>query len=211
MTNKKNKITDEQRGKLLNYSESIAIVYYKKHKTVFEKDSVALNDLKQEADIICLKMIKEYGHMDGVNGFILKKFTSRAVGWRMRDMLRGAIVQSKNNLHLEDIFFPNEAYNNGNKLPEALNSIDYAHWTKDTFFNDLSKGVQYGFTIKEVLAEFEGKDLFILKQMLEGESTKAIQKKLGYKNNNSIREAWQKRIKPKVKSLLKKVLAEYKP
>ena len=74
MTRKKNKITDEQRNKLLNYSESIAIVYYKKHKVVFEEDSVALKDLKQEADIICLKMIKEYGHMDGINGFIFPFF-----------------------------------------------------------------------------------------------------------------------------------------
>jgi hypothetical protein len=207
---KRHVVTDNQRDKLLNYSEAIAIVYYKKHKVVFEKDSVALKDLKQEADIICLKMIREYGHMDGINGFILKKFTSRAVGWRMRDMLRGAIVQSKNNLHLEDIYFPNEAFNNGTNLPEALNSIEFNHWTKETFFSDLSKRLQYGFTISDVLKEFDGKDLFILQHMLDGESTKEIQKQLGYKNNNSIREAWQKRIIPKVKTILKKVLAEYK-
>ncbi len=195
---------------LLFYVESIAVVYYQKHKVVFEKDSVSLNDLKQEAKIICLKMIKEWGKKDGKLKFDIKKFISRAVGWRMRDLLNGAIVQSKNTLHLSELAIITSEGESNVSVPESFNIAEYSHWEKEDFFTTLEPELVHGFNIKDVLSEFKGKDLTILKKMIECKSIKSIQKDLGYKNNNSIREAWQNRILPKLKVLLCKSIKEYK-
>src|SRR5574343_466131 len=76
---------------LLKYCEGIAYKYYLKHYRIFESDATSVSDLKQEAKIICLKIFKTYYRMEGKNGFNLKKFVSRAVGWRMRDLMKQAI------------------------------------------------------------------------------------------------------------------------
>jgi hypothetical protein len=155
-------------------------------------------------------MIKEWGKKDGKKKFDIKKFISRAVGWRMRDLLNGAIVQSKNNLPLADILsFPDEGESN-NYCPTGLNYTEFVNWDKDEFFDTLDPKLVYGFNVKDVFRHFKGKDLTILKSMIECKSILSVQKQLGYKNNNSIREAWVNRIKPRLQVILKKSLAEYK-
>jgi len=196
---------------LLYYVESVAVIYYYKHKTVFELDAVSLEDLKQEAKIICLKMIKEWGKKDGKKNFDIKKFISRAVGWRMRDLLNGAIVQSKNNLRISDLRLPDETGDNTGYIPESLNYEYLANWDKDAFYNELDPKLLYGFNIKDIYKHFKGNDLIILKKMLDYMSTASILKKLGYKNNNSVKQAWETRIKPKLSKLLKNSLKELRP
>lgn len=195
---------------LYNYADSIASVYYKKHRDTYEKDAVSVADLKQEARIVCFNILKKYLKKHGKKGFDIKKFLSRAVGWRMRDLLLGAIVQNKNTLHIEELRIPDETGENNGYTPDRWNTIEFAHWDKDEFFKDLSPLVNHGFTIGEIYRHFKGKDLTILKSMIECKSTQEIQKKLKYKTSGSVRDAWINRIRPRLLVVMKKILKEYK-
>jgi hypothetical protein len=197
-----------QNQELYNYADSIASVYYKKHHDTYEKDAVSLSDLKQEAKIVCFKILKKYLKKHGKKGFNIKKFLSRAVGWRMRDLLLGAIVQNKNTVHIEEIRFPDETNENTSYTPDRWNIIEYSHWDKEEFFKDLDPVITYGFKVEELFKHFEGNDLTILKCMLEYKSPQEIKKILKYKTSGSVREAWVNRIKPKLLILLKKVIKE---
>lgn len=200
-----------KKQELLDYVEGIAVIYYQKHNKVFEKDSVSLNDLKQEARIICLLMIKGWGRKDGKNNFDIKKFASRAVGWKMNTMLRGAIIQSKNTVNLSDYATnTTDEGDSSNFFEESTDFENHNSTHKEDFFEDIDPRLVHGFNIKDIFKHFVGKDLTILKKMIECKSISSIQKETGYKNRNSIREAWNNRIKPKVLLLLKDKVLECK-
>ena len=199
-------ISMDKKLELLSYAESIAVRYYTKHKEVYEKDAVSVKDLIQEAKRVCLEMIRDYGSKEGKNNFNIKKFAGRAVGWKMNVMLKGAIIHSKNTSSIEE--------NKDTDIDRSSTTnevIEYNQWVKDDYFDTLSPDLLFGFNIEEVYKQFEGKDLTILKKMIEYRSIKSIQKELGYKNNNSIRTVWQERILPKLKVILKNSLNEYRP
>jgi hypothetical protein len=201
------RLDKKKRDDLLHYVGSIAVTYYRKHKIIYEKDAVSLHDLVQEAKIICLKMIKKYGKLDGKKNFDIKKFTSRAVGWRLRDLLNGAIVHHKNNLYIEDMYLPDESGDRTSYVPEALNYEYLAHWKKEDFYNEIEPTLIYGFSVKDVFKHFKGKDLTILKKMIECKSMREVHKELKCKDN-SVRNAWIQRIRPQLLELLKKNLSE---
>lgn len=202
---------------LLKYVEYIAIRYYAKHYKVFEKDAVSLDDLKQEAKLICLTMYKQYNKKHGVNNFDVKKFINQAVGWKLNDLLRGAIVNSTNMIRYEDYALK---LNNGMSGEDAEgadivaeDSVNRYHNNTGVephldFYEALSSGTKMGFTIRDVLVHFRGKSLIILKKMIEGKSLTTIQKEMGYKNHFSVQTIITNEIRPKVEKLLKKQLSE---
>ena len=208
---KKFKFDEVKKTALLKYMDSIAVIYYNRHKDVYEKDSKSIKDLKQEAKIVCLSMIELYGHMDGKKEFDLKKFTCRAVGWRMNDFLRQAIKNSNNTIRISDIpQFPDEQDSNGLVADLSKEPEEYAHWTKDDFLSTLDGKALYGFDIEEVYAKFTDKELTILKKMVDYNSRKDVHKTMGYKSNSSTRKIWLDSVLPKLKRLLKHQLKEYK-
>ena len=208
---KKFKFDEAKKCALLKYMDSIAVIYYNRHKDVYEKDSKSVKDLKQEAKIVCLSMIDLYGHMDGKKEFDLKKFTCRAVGWRMNDLLRQAIKNSNNTIRISDIpQFPDEQDANGIVADLGKEPEEYAHWTKDDFLSTLSGKALFGFDIEEIYSHFNEKELTILKKMVDYNSRKDVHKSLGYKNNSSTRTIWLEKVLPKLKRLLKHQLKEYR-
>ena len=205
---------------LLKYTEYIAIRYYGKHFRVFEKDAISLDDLKQEAKLICLKMYRKYNKQHKINNFDIKKFTGRAVGWRLGDLLKGAIIHDNNMSRYEDL----ATTKNSRSQLESSEDIDSAdvvsidtlnRWNNssgknpnDEFYATLSGPTQFGFAVKDVLIHFKGKSLLILKKLLENKSIVTIQKEMGYKNNYSIITIINNKIRPKVEEILKKQLSE---
>jgi len=199
------KFPKEKVDKLLEYSQGIALVYYIKHKHTYEHDSVSLDDLQQEANIICLKMIKKYGKLDGKNSFDIKKFVSRAVGWRMRDMLKGAIVNIRK-YQRNDITNTQE---NGDLIQINKSYQKVESGLPEEFFDLLSPNIKYGFSIKEIYSHFSKNDLKILKGIVENRSTKEMLLSTGLKNKRMLNRLWNNKIRPKLRKLLKNVLFEY--
>jgi hypothetical protein len=203
---------------LLKYTEYIAIRYYGKHFRVFEKDAISLDDLKQEAKLICLKMYRKYNKQHKINNFDIKKFTGRAVGWRLGDLLKGAIIHDNNMSRYEDMAHHKNNYNvNGEDVDasDAVSVDTISRWNNssgknpnDDFYSTLSGSTQFGFAVKDVLIHFKGKSLIILKKLLENKSIVTIQKEMGYKNNYSIITIINNKIRPKVEEVLKKQLSE---
>jgi len=204
---------------LLKYTEYIAIRYYGKHFRVFEKDAISLDDLKQEAKLICLKMYRKYNKQHKINNFDIKKFIARAVGWRLGDLLKGAIINDNNISRYEDIaHHKKNSYNiNGEDADasDAVSADTISRWNNssgknpnDDFYSTLSGSIQFGFAVKDILVHFSGKSLLILEKLLEGKSIVTIQKEMGYKNHYSIIAIINNEIRPKVEEILKNQLSE---
>ena len=106
--------------------------------------------------------------------------------------------------------FPDEGSDSGVTNDENEPTA-FANWTKDDFLENIDPKILFGFDVNEIYTHFSGKELTILKKMIECNSREDIHKEMGYKNNNSTREIWNENILPKLKRLLKNQIKEYRP
>jgi hypothetical protein len=173
---------------LLKYSDEIAYTYFKAHANIFAKDSVGLDDLKQEARIICFKMFEQYSDLHGKNEFDLKKFTGRAVGWKMNDFLKCAKIDVKHFEHVDQ---------------KDLLSLEEKYYEKKEDNLKISGNLKCGFDINEIFKYFTGRDLKILKLFVKyNENGREIKRHFVSKDWYKIKRIWKTAIKPKVKSII---------
>jgi hypothetical protein len=142
-------------------------------------------------------MLKKFGKLEGKKKFDIKKFISRAVGWKMRDMLSCAITEA------EKVTSPR------NKFYDSKEEIGYEFVEK--IEQERSPSLKYGFSMKGIYKHFSGKDLTILQNMIKYNCRKRDIARL-YPNDSwfDIKYVWKTRIKPKIKSILAKIQKERK-
>ena len=183
---------------ILKYSERIAYKYYLKHFRIFINDTLSIHDLYQEAKTICFILFKKYHKLHNKNGFNLKKFTSRAVGWRMRDLMRQAITESQ--------VFSHQSQANGHIHPKAQEEsidVDEANAHK---YDALSPDLIYGFNIQQIFKKLDEKDLTVLKFMIKYDSKQDYTK--FFKNKKLMHVYWVVKLKPKLQRMLLKYKQE---
>jgi len=175
--------------------------YYIKYRTLYSIDSIGLDDLKQEANIICLAMFKKNAKLHGKNGFDLIKYTRRAVGWKLRDMMHDAVRESSNIVHSCHRTSEDDEQDNVTQFENVV--------SLDTSENDIGLNLLYGFKIADIYSHFSGKDLTILKSMIEYKGVKKhIQHLFPNDRWADIKYLWKMRIKPKVKIIIATIQKE---
>jgi len=184
---------------ILRYSEGIAYNYYLRHFRIFANDVLSIHDLYQEAKIICLQVFKKYHRQHNKNGFDIKKFIGRAVGWRMRDLMRQAITESKVIVHqTKNISTPSQRH------LELAPDVNEANHNR---YDILSPELLCGFNIEHIFKRFNEKDLTCLKFMIKYNDEKHDYTKF-FRNRKLMHVHWNVRVKPRLKAILLKYKEE---
>lgn len=186
--------------KILKYCEGVVKKYYLTYRNAFTDDAVSFADLSQESKIICLKLFKEYHKYHDINGFDLQKFIARAIGWKMRDLMRCALTETKlhSKFKVEDI---NDILE---EEPDKYN-LEEVMLSSYNIYDHISKDLTSGFNVDDILSKFTENDLTILQDVIKYKNNKADVRNITKKERARI---FNKNIKPKVIELIKNAYKE---
>lgn len=184
-------------NKVSKYSEYIARRYYTKYYSLFLDDSFSLSDLLQEAKMTCIKIFKKYYKYHGINNFDIQKFTSRAVGWRMRDLMRQAVTERKNTIHQSKMIVT-KSIGGESVLDNAV--TNFTGYDEDDIYEKhiMSSILKHGFIIEDLFKLLSKKDLTILKYVLKYEDVKKRHILKYFKNIRCGYRYWNKNLKPRL-------------
>lgn len=197
---------------LLKYTEGIAIRYFRKHYRLFLAHSLSIDDLKQECKVICLSLFKQYIKQEGINGFNIKKFIARAVGWRMRDLMRKSVRYVKKNVSIENTSIPDER-SQKRHYDKKTDTSEYVNFRKSDFFDVLDSKTTLGFNIPDLVERLTGtlndSEIKILKMRVDNKQYLEIERKIGIKAYK-VSRLWRNKIIPVIKKTIKSNLLELK-